>query len=403
VFGLNALYSLSPFTVTHNTNIHVSPTADAIRHTHTRHNGCCTSNNGQGWPKLALRVVFTTPDDDGVAIGIFAPVRAQLSPGTVLVVDTDYPAADIVTVLLSRDNGGVKTTAAVRTLRGAAATTGTAASAGAGSDATNTGATAGAPTDTSTSRATPLKIRIPTWAVNATAWFNGVKLPQASVRNGTMLVRSCAGGLPLCNFTLDLAPRVRMESSFSSTVAVYRGPLLFCADLGRNFMDYSPGCEQPPYYQDGCTDLGPEPRPAAAGWWGVSATRLFNLALVKPAESLVPTHRRSSLDCTVGALGSGNRTDWPACALTTPAACIRQCDSPFAGLQSAVSPPPTVLQGVAREVKGWTMASGSDIEADVPPASPACSVVGACSDTDIKLTLVPFASTELRVASFPVA
>jgi hypothetical protein len=185
-------------------------------------------------------------------------------------------------------------------------------------------------------------------------------------------------------------------------VSVYRGPLLFCADLGRNFTTYSPACEQPPYYADGCTDLGPGPRPAAAGWWGVSATRPFNLALVKPASSFV-AQRHAPLGCTVEGVSNGdNRTDWPQCALTTPAACIRHCDSPFASSRSAAGPP-VVVQGVAREVHGWSMANGSDIEAEVPPASPACSAAGACSDADIKLVLVPFASSELRVASFPVA
>ena len=61
---------------------------------------CCTANNGQGWPKFALRVVFRTPADDGIAIGAFAPVRANLTGGGTLLLNTQYPFEDRVEVLL---------------------------------------------------------------------------------------------------------------------------------------------------------------------------------------------------------------------------------------------------------------------------------------------------------------
>ena len=202
-----------------NASDHVYPGRPTSESYASWHNGCCTSNNGQGWPKLALRVVFTTPYDGGVAVGSFAPVRAQLSATTVLVVDTEYPATDVVSVLLHRT----------------------------GQDAA--------------AAATPLRVRVPSWAVSAEAYLNGVLLPPARVQNGTMLHASCTRGTVLCNVTLVLNPKVVLESWFGDSVSLFRGPLLFAADLGRNYTLYSPACEQPPFASAGCPDLGPERRP----------------------------------------------------------------------------------------------------------------------------------------------
>ena len=49
------------------------------------------AQNGQGWPKFALRSVFTTADG-GVAVSLFNPIRAELGAGAVLVVDTEHGA-----------------------------------------------------------------------------------------------------------------------------------------------------------------------------------------------------------------------------------------------------------------------------------------------------------------------
>jgi hypothetical protein len=84
--------------------------------------GCCTANNGQGWPKYVLRSVYRTPADGGIAVGAFVPLRVQLGVDSVLLVDTDYPFEDSVAVLL-----------------------------------------------TNLKRATPLRVRVPGWAPRATA------------------------------------------------------------------------------------------------------------------------------------------------------------------------------------------------------------------------------------------
>ena len=90
----------------------------------------------QGWPKFALRIVYRTPEDGGVAIGAFAPVRANLTGGGSLLVNTEYPFDDRVEVLLR------------------------------------------------VTKTTPLRVRVPTWATAAVAWHNGEPL---AARNGTML------------------------------------------------------------------------------------------------------------------------------------------------------------------------------------------------------------------------
>ena len=161
--------------------------------------GCCTANNGQGWPKYALRAVYKTPADQGIAVALFAPVRIQLGPRTALLVNTDYPFSDRVEVLVQ---GPLKVD-------------------------------------------TPLRVRIPGWAHAADVWHNGVKL-GSSPKNGTMLDGiSCSSNatagsaLALCNVTLELNPKIRLESWYGSSVSVFRGPLLFSGYIGNNFTDYN--------------------------------------------------------------------------------------------------------------------------------------------------------------------
>ncbi len=148
----------------------------------------------QGWPKYALRSVYRTPLDNGIAIGAFVPVRVQLSTSSVLLLSTDYPFEDTVTVLL-----------------------------------------------TNLPKETPLRIRVPGWAVKATALLNGKAVPSGKVKNGTMLRVACPAHKLLCNLTLSLNPEIRTESFYGSSVSVLRGPLLFSLQIGHEFTKYE-GC-----------------------------------------------------------------------------------------------------------------------------------------------------------------
>ena len=192
-----------------------------------------------------------------------------------------------------------------------------------------------------------------------------------------------------------------MDGHPSSSFPLYRlTSQLFAADLGRNYTRYSPTCEQPPFAPRGCPDLGPLARPREAAWWGVTATQPFNLALVDPASLLAAEQRMESLNCSIR--GSPNAI-WPHCALQSPATCVRVCASPFASASASSAGPPVVVHAVARTVLTWHMANDSKLEAQAPPSSPACAKPGACGSETVKVLLVPFSSTDLRVGSFPVA
>ena len=310
--------------------------------------GCCTANNGQGWPKYALRVAYRTAGG-GVAIGAYAPIRVQLAPSTALLVHTDYPfdKENRVEILI----------------RGPL------------------------------SKATPLLARVPQWATAAKAWHNGEPVPTF---NGTMLEVTCSATpdfQQLCNLTLQMNPEVRLESWYGDSVSVLRGSLLFSGYIGNKFIDYAT-CEDSPHRPQ-CKQLT-QGRPPQSKWYGVMPEQPFNVALV--------IANRSNLAASFTVDGPGLRcavtpstASWPECALDSPSTCTRVCDTPFNH-----SSFPLTLSAQGRLVKSWGMADGSQIEADPPPASPACSTPGSCAPP-AKILLVPHGATALRVGSFPVA
>ena len=145
-----------------------------------------------------MRSVYRTPADGGIAIGAFVPLRVQFSPTSVLLLATDYPFEDHVTILI-----------------------------------------------TNLQTQTPLRMRVPAWANRATAELNGQLVDDSRVQNGTMLLVHCPA-LALCNLTLSLNPELRLESHYGSSVSVMRGSLLFSAYIGNKFIKY-----------DGCAPINP--------------------------------------------------------------------------------------------------------------------------------------------------
>ena len=314
--------------------------------------GCCTANNGQGWPKYAMRSVFRTPADGGVAVGVLAPVRVQLAPKIVLLVNTEYPFEDRAEVLIQ---GALP-------------------------------------------EPTPVRVRVPVWATAARAWLNGVRLARPA--NGTMLKAVCPPSphAQLCNVTLDTNPAVRLEHWFGDSVSVFRGSLLFSMYIGHNVTDYR-ACEDYPYPSGAgaaCPGRGPKPRPPEAKWIGVERTAPYNMALVvndtaNPGDAFQV--RRHGLACRVTPASAA----WPSCALANPQTCARECDPPFTHAAF-----PLTLAATGRQVHGWGMEPESDVEATPPPASPACAAASACGPPT-RVLLVPHGSTAVRIGSFPVA
>lgn len=328
--------------------------------------GCCTANNGQGWPKYVLRSVYRTPADGGIAIGAFVPLRVQLGADSVLLMDTDYPFEDSVAVLL-----------------------------------------------TNLKQATPLRVRVPSWASRATATLcsdaGGCSAVSGGgpLRNGTMLLVQCPAaptGGGVCNLTLSLNPQLRLESFYGTSVSVMRGPLLFSAFVGNKFTKYpgcasttntSRGCGKAPFSGKNRTDAEALVLPPEAGWFGVEYETPPNIALViRNASDLAASFTLSTpgLPCTV----SPPTAKWPGCTLSTPPSCERVCAAPFNHTGF-----PVYLTAKAREVHSWTFVQPGFIEAAPPPESPvACAVVGTCGAPK-DVMLVPHGATDVRVAALP--
>lgn len=220
---------------------------------------------------LALSLSFT----------VFVPKRTHWMQ--VLLVDTDYPFSDTVTVLL-----------------------------------------------TNLPQNTPVYLRVPGWATAATATLNDQPWSDgAPPANGSMLLARCPAG-PLCNLTLQLNPEIRLEHSFGSSVSVLRGSLLFSAFIGNRFIKYDGcasigagrGCGNPPYQPAGAR------APAEAAWYGVEPVKPPNLALVIPDPAALARSFKldaPGLPCWVSPAGSA----WPHCSLASPPTCERSCVAPF--------------------------------------------------------------------------
>lgn len=192
----------------------------------------------------------------------------------------------------------------------------------------------------------PLYVRVPSWAAHATAAVNSA--PAAPVANGTMAAFHVSAGTSI-RVQLDLNPAVRLESWSGTSVSVFRGPLLFSAQVQPSFTVYG---VHP--FQSRDNQLLPQ-----SEWrWA--------LELADPAHPAIFFHVSSR--------------DVPA--------------APFNHTAQAV-----VLTSKARVVAAWGFDKSS---AATPPDSPACGTVAACSDTQ-PLLLVSYGSTDLWVSALPLA
>ena len=84
----------------------------------------------------------------------------------------------------------------------------------------------------------PLYIRIPSWATAATLSVNGRPPVSVGDQAGSMLrVEWAAGDVgPTASVELATNPTVRTEPAFNSSLAVFRGALLYSLRLDENFV-----------------------------------------------------------------------------------------------------------------------------------------------------------------------
>jgi hypothetical protein len=260
------------------------------------HFGCCTANLHQGWPKFVSHLWLR--DDDGLRVVAYAPSEVSTSVGddpVSITVDTEYPFDETVTIRVS------------------------------------------------TERTEPfaLRVRIPSWATEATLTVGGVAVALDTAVDGYVTLSrdwSSAGDVVLL-----LPMRARVVRRERQAAAVRLGPLT---------MVYSPGERWVSH--DGAPGIGE---------WEVHARQSWNWALSDLRDA----------------------ADWRVTRGAVPAAPWSLRDRKSAAV---------VLHAPGARATEWRMAGA---QADVPPPSP---VLDHGPDDDLRL--VPYGSARLRVTEFPV-
>ena len=292
-------------------HVWLSDGPDAILYSLMDNYLCCTANFGQGWPRFIQRMVLAAPDG-GVVLAVLGPVNATVGAASLAVV-TDYPFGDALTLLFS----------------------------------------APAPT--------PLRVRVPSWAADATMAVDGGAPFSVGAFAGSIYevplsaahwAAAAAAGAPIA-VAFDTAPRVRVEHFYAGAASVFRGALVYALQLEENFTTTRE-------YAWGARDyVVRQPANASVAW---------NSALVVDPDDAAAT-------LSFARVG-------PVPAL------------PFSSREHA-----GVISGLARALPAWGFAA--DGSAAPPPQSPVdCAQAGACGDV-AAVTLTPFGSTHLRMTELP--
>lgn len=260
------------------------------------HFGCCTANLHQGWPKFVSHLWLR--DDDGLRVVAYAPSAVRTSVGddpVSITVDTEYPFDETVTIRVD------------------------------------------------TARTSPfvLRLRIPSWATEATLTVGGTAVALDTAVDGYVTLSrdwSSAGDV-----VLVLPMRARVVRRERQAAAVRLGPLT---------MVYSPGERWVSH--DGAPGIGE---------WEVHPRGSWNWALADLRDA----------------------SEWRVTRGAVP-------DAPWS-LRDRKSAA-VVLHAPGARATEWRMAGA---QADTPPFSP---VLDHGPDDDLRL--VPYGSARLRVTEFPV-
>ncbi|MFH1570649.1 MAG: beta-L-arabinofuranosidase domain-containing protein, partial [Gemmatimonadota bacterium] len=145
--------------------------------------GCCTANLHQGWPKLAAHLWMATPDH-GFAAVAYAPCQVDGGDGRRILVETEYPFRETVTVCVSGEGRF------------------------------------------------PVMLRIPEWAAGATVRVEGSKARPAHPGSYHRVERHWSGETLV---ELHLPLHGRAWRGWGGSVALQRGPLAFSLDPGEEW------------------------------------------------------------------------------------------------------------------------------------------------------------------------
>ena len=272
--------------------------------------------------------VFTQPKESAVVVGIYAPLSAEVATlGASIDVETEYPFGDDAKVTLTNIKGTVDVT---------------------------------------------LKMRVPTWATEAT--ING-----KAAKAGTLVTVGVAkkGGAAL-TATINFNPKIRTEKWFNDATSVHRGALMY-VKLSTARLPFS-SYEVPhqltfclhTFFKRYSLPIMPNYTVYAHHFGDADMSNDYYLS---PQSKWNYALDESSLSFNKGSLVKGcapfNHSNWP-----------------------------NSISATLREVHSWGIVNNAAAE---PPASPACIThISACGPPT-KLMLVPHGGTELRIGELPLS
>jgi len=256
--------------------------------------GCCTANLNQGWPKLAASL-FMLSKDNGLVAAVYAPCEVKTIVRGVdvhVVEETEYPFRDTIRLTVNPAKP----------------------------------------------LAFPLRLRIPSWATDATVAVNGQLQPPPNAGSFARIDRTWKAD-DRVEIKLPMSPQI--SRWYNNSIAVERGPLVYSYGIGEGWLKWR--------------DRG------MTADWQVYPTSQWNYALRIDPNNV--------------------------------AASVRVTETPVAAGPFTRKGAPVKLEVTGKKLPGWFAEDG--VANPVPP-SPVKS-----AEPEEKVTLIPYGAAKLRITAFP--